>query len=483
MKRLLIAAAVLLGAIAVACYQDDALHPVLIAPTKVFLTDAPFPYDTVSSVNVYVVRIEASPRDTAPADAAAGRETWVEIAAPKQSFNLLTLQQGATAFLGQSTLDAGQYLAIRMTLDVDKSSIKYLDGSDAVVRWPNPGQGEVVFYAGIPDLLAVSASGAEIVIDFDVGRTFRYMLFGIREFDVLPVVRAVNSAAAGAIVGTVTAPDIEGTPFPVQNANITIYGGNPSQPPGTWYVEATGRTDAQGRYKVAFLGAGAYIVRVEQPDLPAFAAVTTSNVLVTVGDTTSHSVVLPPAGAGGAFINITGPSSVGVGGTIALRAAVGDSNGIPQANPQVSWFSSDSSIAMVLQDSGGVNDSVAYAFVLGRREGSAWIRAQSGLLWDSIAVQVIKVEPLVPVASVTLTPASMTLAVGDSNSFTAVLRDSDGNVLSNRQISWFLTDSSGVATIIWSAGETAWVMGGHSGTTHIRAASESKIKDATITVP
>jgi hypothetical protein len=77
----------------------------------------------------------------------------------------------------------------------------------------------------------------------------------------------------------------------------------------------------------------------------------------------------------------------------------------------------------------------------------------------------------------------MTLAQGDSNSFTATLRDSAGNVLTTPQISWFITDSTGVANIIWASGNTAWVAAYKSGTTHLRAASQSKAADATITVP
>jgi len=57
----LAAAALLWGG---ACYEDAAAGPA--GPTRggslawVFLTDAPFPYDSVASVNVHVVRIEAN---------------------------------------------------------------------------------------------------------------------------------------------------------------------------------------------------------------------------------------------------------------------------------------------------------------------------------------------------------------------------------------------------------------------------------------
>jgi len=479
MRRLLIATSITLG-ILVSCYQDDALHPVAIAPTKVFLTDAPFPYDSVSSVSIYVTRIEASPVDTAQADRLAGRMTWVEVAAPKKRFNLLTLQQGATELLGEAPLDAGQYTDIRMTIDVDSSSIKYLDGSDAVVQWPSPGQGEILVYAGVAERLPVTATGAEIVIDFDVGRSFLYNLFGVREFRAQPLLRAVNSAATGAIAGTVRAPDIEGNPVPVENANVTVYGSDPNQLASQWYVVATGRTDAQGYYKIGFLQAGAYIVSVEQPDLPSFAAATTPNVQVTVGRETAHSVTLELAGSGGAFLNVTGPAAVGVGGTIVLRAAVGDSAGHPVANPVISWRSRDSLTAMLLDSS--YADTLQ--FVLGLRQGATWIVATSPtfLVADSIFIQVDSESTSNPVASVTVTPPTLSLTVGDSTFLQAVLRDSSGNVLTERQIAWFQTDSSGVVDLLVNVGPTAVLKARRSGSTSIRAESEGKAGSATVTV-
>ncbi len=479
MKRLLAVSLVLAGSFGIACYQDDTLHPPAIAPTKVLITDDPFPFDTIASVNIYVSRIEAS----TGLDTTSVAGTWVTIATPNKVFDLLTLQQGTTAFVGQGTIDAGKYAAIRMTIDVDKSSIKYEGGANAAVQWPYPGHGEIVLYALVEKPLAVSATGAEIVIDFDVGRSFLYNLTGNKDFVMLPVLRAVSSAATGSIAGVVTAPDIEGNPTPVQNANVTVYGGDPSRSSLTWYVLATGRTDAQGDYTVAFLPAGTWIVRIEQPDLPGLDPVTTTNVVVTAGGTTPVSVFLPRAGAGGSFVNIAGPDTVAYGGTIVLVAAVGDSIGIPEQSPQVNWLSRDTSIALVLQDSGFSADSLSRATILGRGVVRAWIVATSGVLQDSVSIQVVNVAPSNPVASVTIVPASRTIAVNDSGAFTAELRDSAGNLLTNRQVSWFLTDSSGTAALVWASGASALVYGRLHGTTHLRAASESKFKDATITVP
>ena len=479
MKRWFVTALVLVGGVGVACFSDDALHAPAIAPTKVFITDDPFPFDTVGSVNIYVTRIEAC----TCFDTTNLTGNWVTVATPNKSFDLLTLQQGETAFVGQGTINAGNYAAIRMTINVDQSSIRYADGSNASVLWPYPHSGDIVLYALVEHPLPVAATGADIVIDFDVGRSFLYNFTGNRDFLMLPTLRAVNIAATGSLAGTVTGPDIEGNPTAVQNANVSVYGGDPNRPPGTWYLVATGRSDAQGHYRVSFLDPGSWIVRAEQPDLPGFAPAIASAVQISVGNTTTLDLALPRAGAGGTFIHITGPSSVGFGGTIRLVAAVGDSNGIPEQNPQVTWTSRNPAIAAVLLDSSFVADSLSEVQVLGAGVGSTWIVASSVTLEDSVAIQVSNTPPSNPVASIELAPASMTLAKGDSNYFTATLLDSAGNVLTTPQISWFMTDSTGAAIIIWASGNTAWVHANSSGSSHIRAASQSKFKDATITVP
>lgn len=478
MKRLLASLLVLAGTAGVACYQDDALHAPAISPTKVFITDGPFPFDSVGSVNIYVSKIEAC----TCFDTTNLTGNWVTIATPNKTFDLLTLQQGATAFVGQGTIDAGQYSAIRMTINVDQSSIKFVGGSNATVFWPYPQSGEVALYALVQRPLAVAATGGDIVIDFDVGRSFLYHFTNNYDFVMLPTLRAVIGAATGSIAGTVTGPDIEGNPTPIKNADISVLSGDPTRFSGTWDVVATGRTDAQGHYQVSFIGAGSWIVQAEKPDLPGLAAAVTPNVPVSAGNTTQVNLALQRQSQG-SFIHISGPSSVGFGGTAELIAAVGDSNGIPEASPQVTWTSRNPAVASVLLDSSSVGDSASIVLVLGSGVGNTWIVASSGTLKDSVPIQVINTPPSNPVASIELVPASMTLAKGDSNYFAATLRDSAGNVLTTPQVSWFLTDSTGAARIIWALGDTAWVAGSSSGTSHIRVASQSKFKDATITVP
>lgn len=471
MHRWTIAAAVTI-CLFTGCYQDDTVHgPASMAPTRVLLTDDPFPFDSVASVNLFVTRIEASAQfDT------SGAGNWVEIVAPRKSFDLLTLQQGTTALVGQSIIDAGQYATVRMTIDVDKSSIKYPDGSDAIVHWP--GTGELTFYALVEEPVGVApGAGAELVIDFDVGRSFLYRLFGVKAFYATPVLRAVNSAATGAIEGTVTGTANVGAAYPLANANVTVYGGDPHAAATAWWVVATGHTDNQGRYKIGFLLAGSYIVRVEQPIIPAFAAVTTPNVSVSVGQVTPYDIQLPRADAG---LHITGSTLIGINSATLLQATVSDASGNP-VSAAIDWVSRDSSIAMPVDSALG-DTLQSSKFILGTQVGSAWIVASSGVFSDSALIQVVAEPNPNAVATVVVSPSTLDLAVGDSTFLTAELRDQAGTILTDRQIAWLPADSSGVVDLLVAVGPTAVLKARHTGSVVIRAVSEGKAGSAAVTV-
>ncbi|PYP45281.1 MAG: hypothetical protein DMD42_05825 [Gemmatimonadetes bacterium] len=461
-------AAVLLAA--GGCYQDDSVTTVNRKPVaRVLLTDAPFPYDSVSSVNLHVVRIEASAQmDTVGGD-------WVVVAEPRHTFDLLQLQQGTTALLGEGQIPAGQYHAIRMTVDTSLSSVQSPAGQ-IPVNWNNySGSNEMPLYASVDYPVNVANDGAEIVIDFDVGRSFRWALYGTREFTLFPWLRAISTAATGAIAGTVTS-DYNGPVEPVPNASVTVCAGNPCDSQSSANVAASGRSDNMGHYKVAFVRAGAYTVRIERADHPWLDPVVTPAVAVTNNGTTNLSVALPRAGSGGAYIRISGPASVGVGGTIFLTVAVGDPSGHPVVNPVVMWTSDNPAIAEVSSRTDSVTS------VTGRQAGLATITATSGGLSDAITIQVLG-SPGAPVASVTVQPPSATLAVGDSVYFSAELRDAGGTVLSGRPVSWFSTDSS-VFVIQFQGGTNpiAIVRPRGVGSALLRATSEGKTGQATITV-
>ncbi len=478
MKRILtiVATVSLVWGTGVSCYEDDPGAPNENGLTRVLLTDAPFPYDSVASVDVYVSRIEASAAfDT------AGPGDWTLITAPRRRFNLLALQQGTTALLGEGEMEAGAYRAVRMVINTDSSAIRWSNGSAAAVDWQNyTGIEELPLHALVEAAVPVEPTSgrqvsAEIVLDFDVGRSFLFDFFGTREFTFLPWIRAVDARITGAIEGFVTTAHT-GVSAPVRNANVTVYRADSLLAPELRTIAATGRSDANGHYRVAFLHAGRYLVRIEQPELPFLAADETAGIEVRAGQTATHAVSLPEAGASGAYIQVSGPSSVGVGGTIVLRAAVGDGNGNVVSNPSITWSVRDTGVV-------ALSDSVTVAWATGIRPGSVAIIATSDALSDTVRVQVI--GSTAPVATITVSPAARTLSASDSltsyGSFTATLRDSLGNQLVGRPITWFTADTA-VAQVVQAYDATAWVRGMRSGSTTVRATSEGKTGQGSVTV-
>ncbi|PYO97960.1 MAG: hypothetical protein DMD60_05385 [Gemmatimonadetes bacterium] len=452
----------------VGCYQDDTTvsSPQSLRPLiTVRLTDAPFPYDSLHSVNIYVVRIEAN---TAPDTSGGGH--WVMITEPRKSFDLLALQQGTTALLGEGEMPAGQYHSVRMTIDTSLSSITWNDAAQhpAQVHW----HGWSTIYAFVEYPVNVATQGADIVLDFDVGRSFLFNFDGSYAFDFTPQLRAINSAAAGAIAGTVT-QDSGGRQSPVPNAQVSVFATYPGQPDSIGYLEATGRSDQAGHYQVGFLPPGRYFVKIEEPFIPSLQSVINTNVEVQAGATATVSVTLPQAGAGHAYIHISGQNQVGVGGTIWLFAAVGDANGNP-VYPAITWTSSDPVVATVT----AATDTVE-AMVTGRQAGVATIYARTGGLTDSLIVHVVV---LGSVATVTIVPQTATVSVGDSGVFLeAVVRDSAGHVL-NAGASWFSSDTTVV--FVYPCGSCGGdrALGRAPGTATVSATSQGKTGQATITV-
>lgn len=459
----------LAGVLVVGCYKDDVTglgsggRPL----ATILITDSPFPFDSVASVNVYIVSIEAS------ASADSLTQTWTLIAAPHRSFNLLALQQGATAFVGQGELSAGQYRAVRMTIRTDSSSIMWSGGATAQISWPISGQ--LTMYALVePPVSVDSVAGAntvDVVLDFDVGRSFPYSLFGDNAFDFVPWLRAVNSAETGTVEGAVTTPTVLGSE-PIANADLTVFRGDVRYQAT---AVATGHTDAAGHYRIAFLSPGTYVVLAEAPRSPLLSPYS-AIVNVTTGGTIVQDFTLAAGNSGGAYIHITGPNTVGVGGTIALLAAVSSDSAGPVQNPSVVWTLSDTAIAALTPSSDTL--TVARELVTGRHAGSVKVVATSGSLRDSVTIQVVGSAGAV--ANVTIAPATLDVAVGDSVGFYATLTDSLGTQLFNLPISWAVSDSTVVR--LFAFGPSALIQPLRAGTVSIQAMSGGRTGTASVTV-
>jgi hypothetical protein len=216
--------------------------------TSVFLTDAPFPFDRIARVDIHITEIGLSPQ----ADTSQGPPGWISVARPDRVFNLLDLQNGATALLGEADVPPGQYRAVRVTFDPARSTMTDNDGGHPSINWQAKGETPTLFGL-VEEAMAIDENGEDVVIDFDVGRSFLAEGDG---FLFIPFLRAITRAGSGAITGTLVHEE-EGGPIP--GAAVSIhYALDSATTVGP--LMATSRANAEGGFKASFLRPGRYAV-------------------------------------------------------------------------------------------------------------------------------------------------------------------------------------------------------------------------------
>jgi hypothetical protein len=221
--------------------------------TAVFLTDAPFPFDRIARVDIHIDEIALSPQ----ADTSEGLPTWVTVARPRRTFNLLDLQNGTTALLGEADVPPDQYRAVRVTFDPDRSSMTDRGGGHPAIDWQAKGETPTLFSL-VEEPMAIDENGEDIVIDFDVGRSF-LPDSSSDGFLFIPFIRAITRAGSGGIEGTLV-NKATGGPIPLAAVSIhyTSDTGSALGP-----LVATSRTDQEGAFTASFLRPGRYAVLPE----------------------------------------------------------------------------------------------------------------------------------------------------------------------------------------------------------------------------
>jgi len=258
--------------------------------TRVLLTDAPFPYDQVSRVDLYIERIGAGvTTDT-------GGNPPGTIVAPHKAFNLLALSNGAAADLGSGPLLSGQYVQVWVTINADSSSITLKDNTVLTnghgIAFGPLSVFTLVFFTDPP--LQITEQGAVVVIDLDVGRSFPpvnpadasagfyYNSYGM----------ALNTAMTGALRGSV----IGAGDGPIPDASVSLLKVNPVYPSdtATWGVFGTTKTDATGAFKMPYVQPDAHLVLVvEAPVSSVYGAVAQAVAVTRGAETQVGTVALP----------------------------------------------------------------------------------------------------------------------------------------------------------------------------------------------
>jgi len=214
-----------------------------------------------------------------------------------------------------------------------------------------------------------------------------------------------------------------------------------------------------------------------QSSNPAIATVSSTGVVSTVAVGTTTITATTDGISGTSSFTVTSvpvswvavqPSSVKliVGSTAQLTSSGADASGGSLTQRVTQWSSAEPTIATV--STSGMVTAV--------RAGTASIKATVDGVSATSSVEVDPPPPA-PVASITVALASVSLTAGQTTQATATLRDSAGNALTGRTITWSSSDQA-LATV----SATGLVTAVAAGSTTIIATAEEKTGSASLTV-
>lgn len=165
-----------------------------------------------------------------------------------------------------------------------------------------------------------------------------------------------------------------------------------------------------------------------------------------------------------AMVDVTpATASVNVGATLQLAATPKTSAGALVAGKTATWSTASATVATV--DATGRVRGVG----AGTAAITATVDGKSGIATITVVA--------LPVATVTVSPASVSVAFGAAAQLTATLADASGTALTGRTVTW-TSSNTAVATV----SSTGLVTGANVGTATVTATSEGKSGSATILV-
>ena len=284
-------------------------------------------------------------------------------------------------------------------------------------------------------------------------------------------IAAGTATVSGTVEGKTASSAITVTVIPV--AAVAVIPGSAALDVGASKAFTAVATDANGNTlagrPVTWASANTSIATVSTAGLVTGTGAGTTNITATAeGRTGTAQVVVtattppPPIPVASVVVN-PGTASLNIGGSVTLSATLRDANGATLSGRAITWSSSATAIATV--SSTGVVNAIA--------PGSATITATSEGKSGSATITVLPQAPP-SVASVTIVPNGATIDSGQTVTLTATVRDSAGNALSGRAVSWSNNGSS-VATVSQSGVVTSVALGSAPITAKSDTASASVI--------
>lgn len=278
------------------------------ASLQIQMTDAPFPFSSVSRVDVFVVRVDAKKAESSESEASSGvsgdnsnenpDQGWVTVATPNQRYNLLELRNGTTVNLGQHSLPVGTYRGFRLILNTDSTSVTLTNGTvlrgtgSPNIQFPSAGRTGIKVKLEEPITIGASGNNSSImVLDFDLANSFVVRGNSITQNGLTfkPVIRAIARDISGTISGTVRSTTATGAV--VSGATVEVLkNGTTLADTVSANVVATTSSDASGNFTLAFLKPDTYMLRGILGDKRAILGPLT----VTQSQTVSGQVVVLP---------------------------------------------------------------------------------------------------------------------------------------------------------------------------------------------
>lgn len=161
-------------------------------------------------------------------------------------------------------------------------------------------------------------------------------------------------------------------------------------------------------------------------------------------------------------------ASLTVGGAQTFTAAAKDQNGNPFSTTVI-WSSSDTTVGTI--NSAGVFSALA--------AGTTTIRATSGSVSGTASVTVSEPAPTPVLTTITVSPSTATLVVGNTQQFTAATKDQNGDPIS-ATVTW--SSSNTTVGTVDSTGRFTAAATGHT-TIMARSGSVNGTASVTVTAP
>jgi uncharacterized protein YjdB len=341
--------------------------------------------------------------------------TQVRVASVSVAVDSSTLAPGHTAQATATTRDAyGNVMTRPITWSSSNMGVATVS-SDGIVT-------------------AVSGGAADIIATSDGKSGWATMRVVVPTATVASV--TVTTSASSILVGQTTQAYAT-----ARDASSNIVSGRPT----TWTSSNTAVATVSNAGLITAVAAGSATVSATIDSQVGQATITVSQVPV-------------------ASVTVTlNAPSLAVGQVTQANATARDANNNALTGRAIAWSSSNTAVATV--DSTGRVTAVAV--------GSANIVATS----EGKSGQATATVNQVPVASVTVSPSSASMNVGQTAQLTATTRDANNTVLTGRSVAWSSSNAS-IATVSASG----LVTGVSAGSATILASSEGKTGSATIAV-